>query len=169
MRSYPSTLHSWVHLTPICSGGDLFSIQSLLASTLPTACIAMLTEEVSDFVVFKVFKSMPHNKAPGPDGYTSEFFLASWEFVGASVAVAMKEFFTSGQLLKQINSTANALIPKIPHPTTITEFRPIFCCNILYKAIVKIIALRFRSCLPSMISWNQSAFIPGRRIMDNVH
>ncbi|KAK2658649.1 hypothetical protein Ddye_005182 [Dipteronia dyeriana] len=49
-----------------------------------------------------------------------------------------------------------------------TDFRPISCCNALYKIIVKIIANRIKVCLSDIISPSQSAFVAGRRIGDNI-
>ncbi|KAL0549095.1 hypothetical protein IC582_013575 [Cucumis melo] len=47
-------------------------------------------------------------------------------------------------------------------------FRSISCCNVIYKCISKILADRLRVWLPSFISGNQSAFISGRSIIDNI-
>ncbi|KAL2240836.1 UNVERIFIED_CONTAM: hypothetical protein Sindi_0724800 [Sesamum indicum] len=52
------------------------------------------------------------DKAPGPDGYSSRFFKAAWPVVGEEVTRAVLDFFSTGKLLKQINSTILALIPK---------------------------------------------------------
>ncbi|KAL0439669.1 UNVERIFIED_CONTAM: hypothetical protein Slati_2449900 [Sesamum latifolium] len=65
-------------------------------------------------------------KAPGPDGYSSGFFKAAWPVVGEEVARAIMEFFRTGRLLKQVNTTLISLIPKVATPTTVAEFRPIF-------------------------------------------
>ncbi|KAL2246963.1 UNVERIFIED_CONTAM: Transposon TX1 uncharacterized protein [Sesamum indicum] len=58
--------------------------------------------------VFDIFE----DKAPGPDGYSSGFFKAAWPVVGTEVTRAILNFFTTGKLLKQVNSTLLALIPK---------------------------------------------------------
>lgn len=119
-------------------------------------------------ISLKYFSVCQKNKATGLDGFTTEFFLAAWEIVGPSVTSDVKEFFSSGKLLKQLNSTIIALIPKIPRPTMVSEFRPISCYNIVYKCISKILANRLRACLPSLSGWNQSVFIQDRRIVDKI-
>jgi hypothetical protein len=48
------------------------------------------------------------------------------------------------------------------------DFRPIACCTVIYKCINKLLSNRILPILDSMISRNQSAFIPGRNIAENV-
>ncbi|KAK3198377.1 hypothetical protein Dsin_021792 [Dipteronia sinensis] len=48
------------------------------------------------------------------------------------------------------------------------DFRPISCCNTLYKIIAKIVTNRIKPCLPDIISPSQSAFVAGRCIGDNI-
>ncbi|KAL0291495.1 UNVERIFIED_CONTAM: hypothetical protein Sangu_3263400 [Sesamum angustifolium] len=50
----------------------------------------------------------------------------------------------------------------------VSDFRPISCCNVLYKVITKIIVQRLRLVLDAMISPSQNAFVPGRSIGDNI-
>lgn len=79
-----------------------------------------------------------------------------------------RNFFVNGKLLKEVNHTIIALLPKVNSPTRITDFRPISCCNALFKCISKIIANRIKDSLTILVGSNQSAFVPGRRISDNI-
>ncbi|XP_056842877.1 uncharacterized protein LOC130495492 [Raphanus sativus] len=107
-------------------------------------------------------------KSPGPDGYTSEFFKESWAVIGDDITVAVQSFFDKGFLPKGINSTILALVPKKSEAKVMRDYRPISCCNVLYKLISKILAKRLKGILPKCITWNQSAFIKERLLMENV-
>lgn len=60
------------------------------------------------------------------------------------------------------------LLNKVQNPTKMGEFRPISCCNTIYKCITKIIANRLKACLPNLISPNQTAFVQSTRIAENI-
>ncbi|KAL0455459.1 UNVERIFIED_CONTAM: LINE-1 reverse transcriptase [Sesamum latifolium] len=119
-------------------------------------------EEVKN-VVFDIVE----DKAPGPDGYSTGFFKAARSVMGNELTDAIQDFFISGKMLK-VNATVLSLIPKVANPTTVAEFRPISCCNVLYKTITKIIVQRMQSVMDKIISPPQNAFVPGRRISNNI-
>ncbi|GKA63144.1 RNA-directed DNA polymerase, eukaryota, reverse transcriptase zinc-binding domain protein [Tanacetum coccineum] len=91
------------------------------------------------------------NKAPGPDGFSSHFFKASWNIVGDELCKAVKNFFKNGKLLKEVNSIVIFLVPKIPTPRVVSDYRPIACCNVVYKIISKVIVNRIKSCLGDLL------------------
>ena len=59
------------------------------------------------------------------------------------------------------------LIPKMKNPEHLSDFRPISLCNVIYKVVSICLVNRLRPLLHDIINPTQSAFIPGRVIMDN--
>ncbi len=110
---------------------------------------------------------MQDQKAPGPDGLPTHFYKKYWKIVGSSIIKAVQSFFTFGKILKEVNSTLIALVPKVPNPSNFNHFRPISLCNVVYKVISKLIVSRLRPLLHKMILPYQSTFIPGRWIVGN--
>ena len=111
---------------------------------------------------------MPANKAPGPDGYPAEFYRAAWPIIVSDFITAVQSFFLYGFLLKGVNATILTLVPKIQGAETMKDFRPISCCNILYKVFSKILANRLKVLLPELIEPNQCAFVKGRLLLENI-
>ncbi|KAL0289058.1 UNVERIFIED_CONTAM: hypothetical protein Scaly_2713200 [Sesamum calycinum] len=147
---------------------DLEFLRPELKHTITPAEASLLTAPVTRSEVKEAFFDIDVESAPGPDGYTSEFYRAAWSVVGQDLFKAVGEFFHTGKLLKQINTTLIALIPKVNMPLYVSDYRPISCCNVLYKAITKIIVKRIHRILPLMIDNSQNAFVPGRSITDNI-
>lgn len=127
-----------------------------------------LTRSVSEEEIKQVLFKMASNKSPGPDGYSCEFYKSCWQFISKNFVTAIKSFFDTGFLPKGVNSTILALIPKKHESITMGDYRPISCCNVIYKVISKILARRLKSILPKFISPNQSAFVKERLLMENV-
>ncbi|GJV90561.1 putative RNA-directed DNA polymerase [Tanacetum coccineum] len=127
-----------------------------------------MVREVSFQEVKDALFSMGDDKSPGPDGFTAAFFKETWSVTGNDVYNAVCEFFRNGTLLKEVNHTIIALLPKVKSPSRINDYRPISCCNVLFKCLSKIIANRIKQCLKHIVSPNQSAFVPGRSITDNI-
>jgi hypothetical protein len=88
--------------------------------------------------------------------------------VDGEVCKAILCFLNSRQLDEQINVTNIALIPKVKKSTHVSKFQPISLYNVIHKLISKVLANRLKEVLPHIISVNQSAFIPGRLISDNI-
>ncbi|KAL6189123.1 hypothetical protein ACLB2K_040513 [Fragaria x ananassa] len=89
-------------------------------------------------------KDMGPTKSPGPDSMPPLFYQKYWSVVGDAVISRCLEFFNGNSTIKDLNHTLIALIPKIPAPKKVTEFRPISLCNVIYKLILKAFANRLK-------------------------
>ncbi|XP_074297297.1 uncharacterized protein LOC141628002 [Silene latifolia] len=74
----------------------------------------------------------------------------------------------SRKATEKVTAKNITLIPKCERPTSVKHFRPIACCNMIYKVILKLLCNRLSLVLPDIISENQGAFIKGRSIIENV-
>lgn len=108
------------------------------------------------------------NKVVGPDGFSSGFFMKTWSIIGSDIIAAVLDFFHTGKLLKQVDATTLCLIPKCEQADDVTKYRPIACCNVMYKIISKMICSRLKCGLLAIMKPVQSAFIENRIIMHNI-
>uniref|UniRef100_A0A803P5L3 Reverse transcriptase domain-containing protein n=1 Tax=Cannabis sativa TaxID=3483 RepID=A0A803P5L3_CANSA len=127
-----------------------------------------LLKEFTEDDIKKAVFSIPGNKSPGPDGFSSSFYQDNWEIIGSEICGAVKSFLESGNILKEINSTIVTLVPKSKCPNSVKDFRPIACCNVIYKIATKLLSSRINDILPSIISQSQGGFIKGRLIGHNI-
>ncbi|XP_019262827.1 PREDICTED: uncharacterized protein LOC109240616 [Nicotiana attenuata] len=127
-----------------------------------------LIRPVSREEVKQALMGIDDNKAPGCDEYNSYFFKKTWHILEKEVTTTIQEFFESADMCKAINCTTITLIPKVQNPKNIRDFRPIYCCTILYKLISKVITTRMQGVMEDLVDNCQAAFIPGRLITDNI-
>ncbi|GJY78270.1 methylenetetrahydrofolate reductase 1, partial [Tanacetum coccineum] len=147
---------------------DVLDSEGLFNNNVSDSSNEKMTRPVTDEEIKRVMFDIGNDKSLGPDGFTSVFFKRSWDVVGQDVCNAIREFFRNGKLLKEINHTFIALIPKVTTPQKVNDYRPISCCNVIYKCISKILTNRIIDGIKEVVSENQSAFVPGRRISDNI-
>ncbi|XP_019228498.1 PREDICTED: uncharacterized protein LOC109209643 [Nicotiana attenuata] len=127
-----------------------------------------LIKEITHEEVDEAVRDMPNDKAPGVDSYPIEFFTKHWMIVRQDIYEVVSFFFQNGKMKPAWNCTAITLIPKVPAPTTVKDYRPIACCTTLYKIIAKILTKRLKKVIEVIIGKSQSAFIEGRSIIGNI-
>ena len=72
----------------------------------------MLTKPIGMQEVEEVVDEMALGKAPGPDGFTTNFFHHFWDLVKEDVLGIVEESRTKRGVLKAFNATFLTLIPK---------------------------------------------------------
>lgn len=123
---------------------------------------------VSAKKIYEALLSLPNDKVSGPGGFTKEFFVDAWRVIGQIFITAIQSFFLFGFLPSSVNATILSLIPKTEAAEKMKDFRPIACCNLLYKVISKVLANRLKLIFPEATEPNQNAFITGRLLLENV-
>ncbi|WRX25598.1 Reverse transcriptase domain - like 10 [Theobroma cacao] len=126
-------------------------------------CADPTREELKE-AVFNIDK----DSVAGPDGFSSYFYQQCWDTVANDLLDAVIDFFHGAELPRGITSTTIVLLPKNHNASKWSDFRPISLCNVLNKIITKILANRLAKVLPAIITDNQSGFVGGRLISDNI-
>nr|GEW90480.1 hypothetical protein [Tanacetum cinerariifolium] len=138
VKHFQNFLGTTYLVLPLSTMGNIVKLKLSEAEAL------YMIKEVSDIEIKEALFDIDSSKAASPDGYTS------------------------CRILGEINATVITLVPKVDTPNKISDFRPIACCNVLYKCISKIPTNRIKDGLSKVVSLNQSAFIPRRHIQDHI-
>lgn len=113
-------------------------------------------------------KKLKAGKAPGPDGFTSDFFRHFWDLIQMEVWQVVEESRVLRWMYPGLNATFIALIPKTEEANTPDKYKPISLCNIIYKIVSKFMATQLKPLLPLIISPEQSGYLEGRQITDGI-
>ncbi|KAF7802375.1 ribonuclease H [Senna tora] len=130
--------------------------------------IQLLSKPFSKMEIETALFQMQGGKAPGPDGMSPMFFQHCWNTVHEGVTNMVSSFVSRGHILRTMNQTHIALIPKVEYPSSFKDYRPISLCNTTYKIISKVLTNRLQAVMADIISPNQNAFVKGRLIQDNI-
>lgn len=102
--------------------------------------------------ILGVLKSFKGDKSLGPYEWIAELFTHFFYLSKQDIVDMVEESRVQGFTHPHINSTYIALILKMTHSLSFSDFRPISLCNLVYKIISKSIANRMRHALSMYIS-----------------
>ena len=106
--------------------------------------------------------------APGLDGIPIFFYKEGWDVLGPEVMRVMGDFHAGQCQMERLNKVFLVLIPKNQGAEQIGDFQPIALSNSIYLIIAKVLANCLREVMDDLISPLQSAFIPGRQMIDSI-
>jgi hypothetical protein len=155
--------HAILGTTPLPSA--TFNWESL---GLPSLDLSALDADFSLAEIHDAVKAMPSDKAPGPDGFISNFFKASWDLVGPDILLAFQQIADGNFAgLHLLNVSHMVLLPKCDDASSMKNYRPISLMHSFAKLFMKVLATRLASRIDELVGIEQSAFIKGRCIQDN--
>lgn len=108
------------------------------------------------------------DKAPGPDGFPLIFFRHFWETIKLDLLNLCEDFYWGRENLERNNWVNIALIPKVDSRKSPRDYRPISLINSSLKILSKILASRLSAVMNDLVDTDQSAFLKGRCILDNI-
>ena len=147
-------------------------MSDIFTSTLP-----QLSEEenaiceglVTEAECANALKDMQNGKSPGCDGYTVEFYKVFWKNIKLFVVESINFAFQKGELSVDQKRGIITLIPKKDKIRILLKnWRPITLLNTDYKILTKSLAIRLHKVLPSLIDLDQTGFLKGRYIGENI-
>jgi hypothetical protein len=110
-----------------------------------------------------------NESAPGPDGIPYSYYKTFHSILLPKMLQAWQWSLASDSLCSSQILSSIFLIPKKDKDKThIKNWRPITLSNCDIKIITKAYAIRLNSVLDQIIHKSQSAYVPGRNIMDNI-
>jgi hypothetical protein len=113
-------------------------------------------------------KEMKNNTAPGPDGFSVQFFKTFWSFIRNDIKEMLDSLHCGRLELWRLNYGVIILLPKVKPAVNVKQFRPICLLNVIYKIITKVLTIRLTKVIDKLISPFQTAFIAGRNILEGV-
>ena len=109
------------------------------------------------------------DSAPGPDGIPYSYLRYFWQDIGPILLKAWQYSLTMGNLPPSHKMSYLRLIPKTgKDPRIISNLRPITLSNTDHKLITKTYARKLTKVVDCEISQEQTAYVPGRLINDNI-
>jgi hypothetical protein len=128
----------------------------------------ILTANFTEEEIFQALSQMERNKAPGPDGFPAEFYQTFWEVIKQDI-LSMFVSFQNGDLpLFHLNFGTIILLPKKENAIQIQQYRPICLLNVSFKIFTKVGTNRVTDIAESVVQPTQTAFMPGRHILEGV-
>ncbi|GJT76728.1 RNA-directed DNA polymerase, eukaryota, reverse transcriptase zinc-binding domain protein [Tanacetum coccineum] len=90
--------------------GDIISSETLFRRKLSPDVADKMISSISDAEIKRSMFDIDDSKAPGPDGFTTAFFKQAWNIIWVDTYKAVKEFFSSGKMMGELNATLNVLV-----------------------------------------------------------
>ncbi|WVZ93427.1 hypothetical protein U9M48_039405 [Paspalum notatum var. saurae] len=109
---------------------------------------------------------MEHNKAPGPNGFLTEFYQIFWEVVKGDLMALFHDFHSRNLALFSLNFGIITLLPKCQAAVKIEQYRPICLLNVSFKIFTTLETNRINKIAQKVIRPSQSAFLTGRYILE---
>ena len=175
----PSQTQEDIVATHLAFQSNLYSqkrIQESAKQTLLDTIKTKVTEEdttklnqpISKEEILMAIKSLGKNKATGTDGLSAEFYQFFADSLADFYHIVLEACYELRDLPASTREALICLLFKKGDKRLPKNWRPISLLNTDYKILAKILAARFRTLLPYLLSPDQNGFVAGRQLEDAV-
>lgn len=128
-----------------------------------------LNAELTVSEILDTIKTMKCGKAPGPDGYSSEFYKEFGDLLSPHLFKLYTQAYNVGRLLPTLNEAIITVLPKKgKDPVEVSSYRPISLLPCDQKILAKALFIRLSSVMDKLIHPDQTGFIPNRHSSSNL-
>ena len=129
---------------------------------------ALATQAVEPAEVRQTLRHAPSGKSPGPDGIPLELYRRCKTIFIPLLARLFTAIATLGDLPAGFHEGLITTLYKSGERSDPASYRPITLLGNDYRLYAKLLARRLNPCLAGIIDPEQTAFVPGRSIGENI-
>lgn len=144
------------------------AVLSLITKKVTSAKNVALILSPSILEIEHVAMSFQNEKSPGLDGITIGVLHKCWPFIKFACFEMVLSFWQDGVMPLSALAGVIKLIPKDGDLSGLTNWRPITMIMMTYKIISKLLANRLKPLIPRVVDNQQTGFVPGHSITDNL-
>ena len=146
-----------------------FNILNTSAVKLTIEQVESLETPITEAELQKAMLDMKGDKTPGLDGLPVEFYRCYWNELSNILYQVYESAYQGGRLNDTARQGVILLLPKgSKNPLFLKNWRPLTLLNLDYKILAKALAGRLKSVLPDLIGPQQTGFMEGRQISENI-
>lgn len=109
----------------------------------------------SEEEIWEAIKSLPLEKAPGPDGFTALFYQTCWGIIKGDIMAAFLHLgHSSSNNFHLLNQALVTLLPKKSAAHEPKDFRPISLLHSFAKLFSKVLSRRLAPFLATVVAPN---------------
>ena len=137
--------------------------------TLKDDTKSSIDREIDISEIKEAIKYMKNEKSPGIDGLPIEFYKIFWNEIKDMLSESYTFSIQTGMLSISQKQGIITLIPKTDKDLSyLKNWRPITLLTVDYKILSSVLATRLKPTLNDLIHEDQTGFIKGRHMSENI-
>ena len=138
-------------------------------STLPDDVRDKMVEEMTIDELEEIVKKCNHNKSPGLDGLSYEFYQETFDIIKEDLLLVYQCQLARKRIIESNTEGVTRLGPKVDGIPSVDELRPITLLDCDYKMLSKWFVMRMKPVLPLVIKSGQLCTVDKKNILFGVN